>query len=238
MNYLQMLSYLGIGGAHPGGLSLTKAIFELENLPPFTTILDAGCGTGQTTNFLHQLGYEVTGLDHDLRMIETARKRNIDQKNEITYLHESLSNTSIASNVFDLILCESVLSFTILKDSLYEIKRIMKEDGKMIAIEIIKNETLTNDEETELLDFYGFSSILTIEEWVTKFKENNLYIYNTLKAADIMINDLHEPSTEFNLSSDIPESTFSILDEHEHLSNKYRDKLSYCVFFLQKTHDQ
>ncbi|MDQ0228903.1 hypothetical protein [Metabacillus malikii] len=43
MNYLQLLATLGIGGAHPGGLLLTKKIFEQEQFPLNYTILDAGC---------------------------------------------------------------------------------------------------------------------------------------------------------------------------------------------------
>lgn len=233
MNYLQMLSYLGIGGAHPGGLTLTKAIFELEQFPLNTTILDAGCGTGQTTNFLHQLGYKVTGLDHNLRMIEIAQKRNIDPKNEIRYVHENLLTTSISDHSYDLILCESVLSFTSLKDSLPEIKRILNKNGKVIAIEIIKNAPMTKDEETELLEFYGFSSILSKEEWTNKFREFNLDVYKTLAPTDIIISDDYEPTTEFNISDDIPDNTFSLLDKHEQLTNKFQTKLSYSVFFLR-----
>ncbi|MBM7602141.1 ubiquinone/menaquinone biosynthesis C-methylase UbiE [Metabacillus crassostreae] len=233
MNYLQMLSFLGIGGAHPGGLPLTKTIFELEQIPLDAMILDVGCGTGQTTNYLYQLGFNVTGLDHDIRMIEIARKKQIDPKNEMLYLHENLVKTSIADHSYDLILCESVLSFTKLKESLPEMKRIMTKNGKMIAIEIIKSAHLTKDEESELLDFYGFSSILSKEEWQNQFKEYNFDVYKTLAPTDIVVNDAYEPSTEFNLSDDIPETTFTLLDKHEQLTNKYQTKLSYCVFFLK-----
>ncbi|UPG64184.1 class I SAM-dependent methyltransferase [Metabacillus endolithicus] len=74
MNYLQMLSVLGVGGAHPGGLLLTKSIFEKEQFPITSKILDAGCGTGQSSSYLYQLGYEVKGLDKDPVMIEHAKK--------------------------------------------------------------------------------------------------------------------------------------------------------------------
>jgi 2-polyprenyl-3-methyl-5-hydroxy-6-metoxy-1,4-benzoquinol methylase len=35
--------------------------------------LDFGCGTGRSTRFLHQLGFEVTGLDASSQMLAKAR---------------------------------------------------------------------------------------------------------------------------------------------------------------------
>ena len=33
-DYLDLLAYFGIGGAHPGGFALTKSILEDENIQP------------------------------------------------------------------------------------------------------------------------------------------------------------------------------------------------------------
>ncbi|MER2000935.1 MAG: hypothetical protein ABS882_14300, partial [Lysinibacillus sp.] len=40
--YLDLLSTFGIGGAHPGGLNLTKKIFDSENITSTSNVLDVG----------------------------------------------------------------------------------------------------------------------------------------------------------------------------------------------------
>ncbi|MCR1834683.1 hypothetical protein NSA56_09745 [Oceanobacillus caeni] len=44
--YLDCLALFGVGGAHPGGLPLTKRILSKEEIDEKQSILDAGCGTG------------------------------------------------------------------------------------------------------------------------------------------------------------------------------------------------
>ncbi|MBL5792479.1 class I SAM-dependent methyltransferase [Bacillus sporothermodurans] len=74
-SYQDTLAYYGVGGAHPGGLSLTKQIFHNENITHTTKILDAGCGTGQTSAYLAEMyKCDVTALDIHPVMIEKAKK--------------------------------------------------------------------------------------------------------------------------------------------------------------------
>lgn len=44
-------------------------------LRPGDRVLDAGCGTGRIAQRLHELGYDVTGVDADPAMVEVARER-------------------------------------------------------------------------------------------------------------------------------------------------------------------
>jgi len=52
--YLNCLAELGVGGAHPGGFKLTQDILSAEHIGKKTTVLDAGCGTGQTAAYVAQ----------------------------------------------------------------------------------------------------------------------------------------------------------------------------------------
>lgn len=234
MNYLNLLSLLGIGGAHPGGIILTKKIFESEQFPLDSTILDAGCGTGQTTSYLHQLGYQITGLDIDSQMIVHAENRNLNLNIDIPYMNEDLSNTTVPKDTYDLILCESVLNFTSLPHTLPEISRILKPGGIVVAIEMIRNAPLTIEEELELTTFYGCEHIYSISEWNNLFTEYELPIYKHLSQIDLTFDDDSEPTTEFTPIKSIPDHAFILLSEHERLTLKYANKLSYCVFFARK----
>lgn len=236
MNYIDLLSILGIGGAHPGGILLTKKIFEDTQIPLDAKILDAGCGTGQTTSFLYQLGYDISGLDIDPKMLIHARNRNKKNNSEIPYIHEDLSNTTIHNDTFDLVLCESVLNFTPLDDTLAEISRILKPNGLLIAIEMTKTKTttLTEKEEMEIKSFYGCEHIYSSSEWKEKLCNHGLSVYKVLTTTELNLEVNDDPTTEFSPLESIPDHAFSLLSEHERLTIKYANKLSYCVFFSQQ----
>ena len=69
--YLDFLSKFGVGGAHPGGIGLTKEIFKSERITPATRILDVGCGTGQSAAYLaSKYGAIVTGIDINPVMVK------------------------------------------------------------------------------------------------------------------------------------------------------------------------
>lgn len=233
LNYLQMLSQLGVGGAHPGGISLTKAIFAQEQFPINHTVLDAGCGTGQTCYYLYQLGYDVIGLDFDPLMIQHAKKRNLECQSEILYLQEDLSSTSLLNQSVDVILSESVLNFTKLDDTLVELTRILKPNGVIIAIEMIRREPLLDSENGEISSFYGFPTILSIEEWKKVFKRNGLTIYKIQSEDDFPSINTEEPTTEFHITDSTPQTAFELLSKHEDLTLRYKEKLSYRIFFAR-----
>ncbi|MCD7957816.1 MAG: class I SAM-dependent methyltransferase [Lachnospiraceae bacterium] len=45
-------------------------------------VLELGCGTGQMTARLSRLGYDMIGVDNSVDMLEIAREKQLDQKNQ------------------------------------------------------------------------------------------------------------------------------------------------------------
>jgi ubiquinone/menaquinone biosynthesis C-methylase UbiE len=69
------LTSFGVGGAHPGGLKLTKNILSREYIDQ-KSILDVGCGTGQTSAYIaEKYQCAVTAIDNNTTMLEKAKKR-------------------------------------------------------------------------------------------------------------------------------------------------------------------
>ena len=52
-----------------------EATYVAALLGPGARVLDAGCGTGRVAERLHELGYEVTGVDVDETMVAVASAR-------------------------------------------------------------------------------------------------------------------------------------------------------------------
>ena len=55
-----------------------EATFVAGMLPPGSSVLDAGCGTGRVAARLAELGYDVLGVDADDAMVAVAREEHPD----------------------------------------------------------------------------------------------------------------------------------------------------------------
>lgn len=51
-------------------------------------ILDIGCGSGEMTNALHKLGYQITGMDLDSEMIHFAKEKHPNIEFEVANMLE------------------------------------------------------------------------------------------------------------------------------------------------------
>ena len=141
--YLDFLSKFGIGGAHPGGISLTKEIFKTEEMNKTSRILDVGCGTGQTAAYLaDQYGAKVTGMDINPIMVEKAKNRIRKYQLPAEIIQGSIEKRPLKDGTFDFIISESVLSFVNKPKALKEIFRLLKNGGRLIANELTINKLL------------------------------------------------------------------------------------------------
>jgi ubiquinone/menaquinone biosynthesis C-methylase UbiE len=232
--YLDALALLGIGGAHPGGLQLTKQIFAKENINKDTKILDSGCGTGQTSAYLAQrYGSSITALDSNNIMIEKARKRFELLDLPIQAIVGSTENLPLQKHSFDIVISESVMAFTDIPKTIREFKRVLKPFGRLLAVEMTLEEPLTKIEEEELKSFYQVSNILTIEQWVIEFQKAGFQQIVIEKDINPIVIPTPENAPDFTLSENIEAEVFDILEYHKSLTSKYQHNLGYRVFRCQ-----
>lgn len=229
--YLDCLAQLGVGGAHPGGLQLTKEVLTKERLGEATTVLDVGCGTGQTSAYLaDKYQCKVTALDNNPTMLDKARQRFKSLNLPITVEQGSAEALPFAGGSYDVILSESVLAFTDAPISISEFKRVLAPNGVLLATEMVLEKPVSKQELAPILDFYGISKLRLENEWKELFLKQG-FKQISVEQYQLELNDQDlQNAVEFVLSEDINSKFFDILDRHEQYANVYKDLLGYRVF--------
>lgn len=228
-HYLAFLAQFGIGGAHPGGINLSKALFSTENITPGADILDVGCGTGQTAAYL-ATAYQasVTGIDIHPVMIKKAQKRMQKARLPVRLLQGSIEKTSLPNESFDLILTESVLAFVNQQQALQEIYRLLKKSGRFIAIEFTKPTTLPPELADDIQQFYGFKSLLMKKDWVKLLQQAGFHDIRIQKNQSI------SSKPEFDVSAAIESEFYEVMDQHLAMNEKYQPFLDYRIYTCTK----
>lgn len=68
------------------------------------SVLDAGCGTGETSLFLAQRGHQVTGIDFLKAPIERARVKALERNCVATFLEMDALEVQTLSETFDTVI--------------------------------------------------------------------------------------------------------------------------------------
>ncbi len=105
-------------------------------------ILDVGCGSGYTVNYLSERGFDVTGIDFYEEVINEGKKRY----KYINIKVMDANNIDFPRNTFDIILFECSLSVmqnqkNILNDS----KKLLKKDGLILLSDFFLKNTSIED---------------------------------------------------------------------------------------------
>jgi len=102
-------------------------------------IAELGCGAGFYCKYLQKLAKQLYCVDVSAEAIEEAKKAV--NGNNVIFLVEDAAHTSIPSKGVDAILLANSFH-DMLKDLVYsEIKRILKDSGKVVIIDWEKKET-------------------------------------------------------------------------------------------------
>lgn len=230
MNYLDSLANLGVGGAHPGGLQLTKAMLKREQIGPETFVLDIGCGTGQTAAFIAEnYSCSVTAVDNHPLMIEKALKRFKDRNLPVTAICLDIEKLKL-DHQFDMIVAESVLAFTDISSSLASAIQVLRPSGRLLAVEIVVDSSMSETDRALIMSFYGFRKLLTEAEWKDRFFQANFKQIEVdqpiIDPSSISLDD----AQDFHFSESKLEEALNLLQEHQELTQAYEDILHYRIF--------
>lgn len=233
LTYFDFLAKFGVGGAHPGGIHLTKHILAGENITNQSCLLDAGCGTGQTAAYIYQQYFaNVFGLEINPIMIEKAKNRFQSLQVPIQLIQGSVEEIPFEDQTFDFILSESVLAFVDKPKAISEFYRVLKKGGRLIANEMTINHKLGLEEEKEIKKFYGIDSLLLEKDWKSHLKKAGFK--NIKVKAHKLSLETGSNGPEFNFSKNFEPELFDIFHQHGQIVIKYKDILSYRIITCTK----
>jgi SAM-dependent methyltransferase len=120
--------------------------FFQEAWPVPSRLLDIGCGSGRDFLVLTRAGHTVYGVDACEAMLaaalEECRNQNVDANGRL--FCESLPMlSSLRADEFDGVLCSGVLMHlpeSVLFDSVYNIRRILKPGGRLLISVPLRND--------------------------------------------------------------------------------------------------
>lgn len=234
--YQDALAHYGLSGAHPGGFDLTKALLRREPLRPGMRILDAGCGTGQTSAYLAKNSpCKVTAIDHHPIMISKAKNRFAKEGLDIEVVQGSIEELPFNDHSFDFILVESVTLFTNRDKSFSEFYRVLKPKGILLDSEMTAEVELSPREKGLIQRVYQIRDVLTEKDWLNSimkagFSSSKVITSNTVM--NEMLKGGNQPEM-YNPSSHHPQYQ-NIIMEHQQLLAMFADKLGYRVFRAQR----
>ncbi|MBE4906717.1 methyltransferase domain-containing protein [Bacillus luteolus] len=233
--YLDCLALFGVGGAHPGGLKLTREILAQEQIDSSSRILDIGCGTGQTAAFIsNHYNCHVSALENNKVMLEKAEERLSTISLPVTIVEGKAEELPFEDNHFDIILSESVISFTEQPVTLSELKRVLKPNGVLLGIEMTLEKLIDKQELEAFIHFYGVTRLQTEDEWFETVKEAGFSAIRITKNDEDPDEEDLENATEFYLSENITDECFSVLETHEQFTKDFKDIVGYRVIRCTK----
>lgn len=110
-----------------------RADFIRELVPPGSSVLDVGCGTGTLAARIQEAGYEVAGIDPSAGMLEVLRQRAPSIKAVVA----SGTELPFGNDTFDLVYCVAVMHHIALagdvRKALAEMVRVAKPGGQILV---------------------------------------------------------------------------------------------------------
>jgi len=94
-------------------------------------VLEIGCGFGRSISYISDLCKRVSAIDISEKMIVEAKKNNGTVKNVDFFVSEA-ENTPFSNESFDKVICFAVFDALNQTQSLLEMNRVLKNNGKLL----------------------------------------------------------------------------------------------------------
>ncbi len=114
------------------------------NLNPEDNVVDIGCSTALYARALakKQPNAKITALDFSLKMLEAAKVKAKKEDVDLFLLLADAEELPFYSNSMDLVVCGGSLNeFANPDRALYEMKRVLKNDGEVFMMHLLKADT-------------------------------------------------------------------------------------------------
>jgi SAM-dependent methyltransferase len=164
--YSEMYRGLPIWG--PGRDRFTERAFRMLPVMERPRILDAGCGDGGPTIALARLsGGEVTGMDHDMRHLETlsSRAKEAGLAPRVAAVQGSILEMPFLDGAFDVIWAEGSIHIVGFERGLLEWRRYLRSPGFLVVHDMT---WLRPDPPREIVDRWigSFPDVNTIAGYI------------------------------------------------------------------------
>ncbi|QMU62516.1 MAG: methyltransferase domain-containing protein [Gammaproteobacteria bacterium] len=143
---------------------------QVKSIGKDNLVLDFGCGSGLTTEYLFLRNVKVVGLDISFRLLSKAISRINNKK--LAVLQYDGAHVPIKEHVFDSIVTYVVLNHLTSKEQLVsilrELNRVLKDNGTVFAIEQTRRKVKINKDKSK--------KQLTIEEFNEIFRASGFSV--------------------------------------------------------------
>lgn len=118
----------------------TDLLFKYLDPKSDMKILDLGCGTGNLTYKLANLGCNVTGIDISEKMLEEAMRKSVNGNGTVDFYKMNGDNIDFEDNSFDCVISNAAFEFIENPEEvLQELFRVLKPNGIVVIGTIQKH---------------------------------------------------------------------------------------------------